>query len=454
MKTRLNAISPLDGRYREKLADLNLTASEYGLIRFRLYVEIQWFILLASTDDVAELPPLSTEAQEALLAILNDFNDDEALKVKTLEAKTNHDIKAVEYYLKGKLKEIDSLAPHLEWVHFGLTSEDVNNIAYALMMQELIEQTGSKLDVVLDTLESLATQTAHIACLARTHGQAASPTTLGKELINTVARLDRQQLLLGQTEILAKCNGAVGNFNALAIAYPDTHWPTLAKSFVEALGLSHNAYTTQIEPHDALADVSHRLALMNTILIDFARDVWTYISLGYFVQAKKDTETGSSTMPHKVNPIDFENAEGNLGLSNALFYHFATKLPISRLQRDLSDSTVLRNIGSAFAYQHIAFDSLLKGLNKLSVDADRVSSDLNDRWELLGEAVQTVMRRYGLENPYEQLKNLTRGKKLDCATLHDFIKALDIPEKAKDRLLALTPETYTGYAGDLVDKWT
>jgi len=446
----LTALSPLDGRYAAKVENLRPIFSEYGLMKRRVRVEVRWLLALADADGIAEVAPFSPAARAALLAIADDFSEDDAARIKTIERTTNHDVKAVEYFIKERIAGNAELAKAAEFVHFACTSEDINNLAYALMLRD------ARADVLLPTLETLATKLRELAhahaaqpMLSRTHGQTASPTTLGKEIANVVARLDRQRRQIADVEIVGKINGAVGNYNAHVGAYPDIDWPAFSRRFVESLGIAWNGYTTQIEPHDGIAELADAIRRANTVLIDFARDIWGYISLGYFRQERKAGEIGSSTMPHKVNPIDFENAEGNLGIANALFAHFAEKLPLSRWQRDLTDSTVLRALGTAFGHTAIALEALLRGLGKLSVDSSRMAADLDASWEILTEAVQTVMRRYGLPEPYEQLKALTRGERITRETLHAFIDGLALPRDAKQRLLALTPSTYIGLASTL-----
>jgi adenylosuccinate lyase len=448
----LRAISPTDGRYAEKVAGLRDLFSEFGLIRFRVLVEVRWLQCLADETGIGELAPLSNVMKDVLNRIVDDFSLDDAERVKAIEAKTNHDVKAVEYFIRERLGDGPETPALKDFLHFGCTSEDINNLAYALMLRT------ARSDVLLPQmrelrarLHAMARQHARLPMLSRTHGQTASPTTVGKEIANFVARLDRAQSRFRDLAILGKCNGAVGNFNAHHVAYPDVDWPTLSQRFVASLGLEWNPYTTQIEPHDWTAEYAHALIRYNTILIDLCRDVWAYISLGYFTQSAARDEVGSSTMPHKVNPIDFENAEGNLGLANALLGHFAEKLPVSRWQRDLTDSTVQRNFGVAIGYLLIAMQATVKGLGKLQVDAAVVGKDIDAAWEVLGEAVQTVMRRYGVPEPYEQLKALTRGQVVTQALLHDFIATLDIPEDARNRLLELSPGTYVGLAARLAE---
>ncbi len=449
----LTALSSVDGRYASRTRALRSYCSEYGLIHRRLIVEIRWFEALAEHPGVPELAPLSDEAAKFLQALVADFDVNAAARVKEIEAVTNHDVKAVEYYLKERFADLAELAAGSEFLHFACTSEDINNLSYALMLRDVHEEVMdlefARIDAVLGELSSTH---ANHAMLARTHGQAASPTTLGKELANSTFRLRRQARLMADQEFLGKFNGAVGNFNAHISAYPEVDWPQLAQNFIESLGLDWNPYTTQIEPHDWMAELFQALMRYHTILIDLCRDIWSYISIGYFRQKTVEGEIGSSTMPHKVNPIDFENAEGNLGLANALLDHLSTKLPISRLQRDLTDSTVLRAIGTAYGHSLVATSSLLKGLGKLEVNEERLSKDLNDNWEVMAEPVQTVMRRYGIENPYEQLKSLTRGKRITPDELADFIKSLDIPLEARDSLLKLTPGGYTGNAAEMAGK--
>ena len=447
----LLALSPLDGRYLTKTRTLAPIFSEFGLIQRRVKVEIEWLIALADAPEIVELRAFSDADKALLRQLAVDFSIEHAAAVKTIEAKTNHDVKAVEYWLKIQMQTNPNLAAATEFVHFALTSEDVNNLAYALMLKDA--RSGVLLpaiDKLLDQLTAFALQHAELPMLARTHGQTASPTTLGKEFANVTHRLQRQRQQLVDVALLGKCAGAVGNYNAHHIAYPEIAWPAFAKAFVESFGLAHNPFTTQIEPHDFIAELCDVQSRICTILIDFARDVWGYVSLGYFKQALKEGEVGSSTMPHKVNPIDFENAEGNLGLARALLQHFSEKLPISRWQRDLTDSTVLRSLGSAFGYLSIALDALSRGLDKLSVAPDRLAQDLDGAQEVLAEAIQTVMRRYGLPEPYEQLKNLTRGARMSTNVLQAFVDQLALPADVKARLRQLTPATYTGLATELV----
>ncbi|MEO7072616.1 MAG: adenylosuccinate lyase [Rhodanobacter sp.] len=450
--TTLTALSPLDGRYADKVAPLRPIFSEFGLMHRRVQVEIEWLLALAAAPDVPELAPFAPAQITALRALASDFGSAEGERVKAIEATTNHDVKAIEYFIKERMAADPALADASEFVHFGCTSEDINNLSYALMLRDArTDVLLPQLDAVIARLRDLAHSNAGVSMLARTHGQTASPTTLGKEMANVVARLSRQRAQLAAVEIQGKINGAVGNYNAHLVAYPDVDWRAFAERFVRSLGLGCNAWTTQIEPHDGIAEYCDAVRRANTILIDLARDIWGYISLGYFGQTVKAGEVGSSTMPHKVNPIDFENAEGNFGIANALLGHFAEKLPISRWQRDLTDSTVLRALGVAFGHTLVALASLQKGLGKLNVNAERIAADLDNSWEVLAEAVQTVMRRYGLPKPYEQLKALTRGHGITRESMREFIGGLDLPSDAKQRLLDLTPAGYTGLAEKLAN---
>lgn len=446
----LLSISPLDGRYVNKVDSLRHITSEFGLIKARLVIEINWLKKLAQHPDIKEVPALSTDAITFLDNIIDNFDISGAEKVKHFEATTNHDVKAVEYYLKEQIASHQELSQITEFVHFACTSEDINNLSYAIMLRDARDTALlPSLKILQQQLKDFSKLNATIAMLSRTHGQSATPTTVGKEFANVLARLNRQIKQLSSQEILGKFNGATGNFNAHQVTYPDVNWPSLSQNFIEELGLTFNSHTTQIEPHDWIAEYSDILCRTNTILIDFARDVWGYISLGYFGQSTKAGEIGSSTMPHKVNPIDFENAEGNLGIANALFQHFSAKLPVSRWQRDLSDSTVLRNVGVAIGHSLIAYSALSKGINKLKVNTDVIDKDLNQNWEVLAEAIQTVMRRYGLPSPYETLKELTRGKGIDQESLRNFISSLELPSEAKKALLGMTPADYIGLAADL-----
>ena len=443
----LRALSPADGRYADKVSSLRDIFSEFGLIRFRVLVEVRWLQCLADEPGIEELGPLSSVMKDVLNNIVDGFSLDDAEQVKTIEATTNHDVKAVEYFIREKLGNGPETQSLKDFLHFSCTSEDINNLSYALMLRSARSNVLSpQMRELRNKLKGMARDHAALPMLSRTHGQTASPTTLGKELANVVARLERIEKQFAKVAILGKFNGAVGNYNAHVIAYPDADWPAISHRFIESLGLQPNPYTTQIEPHDWTAEYCHALVRYNTVLIDFSRDVWGYISLGYFKQQVAKDEVGSSTMPHKVNPIDFENAEGNLGLANAMLSHFAEKLPISRWQRDLTDSTVQRNLGVAAGYVVIALQSLLKGVGKLRVNEEAIRADVSAAWEVLAEAVQTVMRRYGIENPYEKLKALTRGQAVTKDVLLEFIGTLDIPVGEKERLLELTPETYIGIA--------
>ncbi len=448
--TELTALSPLDGRYAAKVAPLRPIFSEHGLMHRRVLVEVRWLMALADEPGIAEVPALSPKARKDLQTLADGFSAHDAERIKAIEATTNHDVKAVEYFIKERLAGDAELSKVTEFVHFACTSEDINNLSYSLMLRDAREVVLlPTLDKTIDALKSMSHTLAGMPLLSRTHGQTASPSTLGKELANVVARLRRQRAQIANVELLGKINGAVGNYNAHVVSYPDVDWPSLSKRFVESLGLTWNAYTTQIEPHDCIAELCDAMRRANTILIDLCRDIWGYISVGYFKQQLKAGEVGSSTMPHKVNPIDFENAEGNFGVANALLTHFAEKLPISRWQRDLTDSTVLRAVGTGFGHTQLALESLLRGLNKLTPDPARLAADLDANWEVLAEAIQTVMRRYGLPEPYEQLKQLTRGQGITRDSLHTFVDGLALPDDAKKRLLALTPATYIGLAPQL-----
>ncbi len=445
--SQLTALSPVDGRYGAKTESLRPVFSEFGLIHHRVMVEVRWLQALAAHDGIPEVPALSGHAERVLNDLVEKFSEQDAQRVKNIERTTNHDVKAVEYFLKEKTTGNKELEAVSEFFHFACTSEDINNLAYALLLRAARTQALLPLmDDVIKAIVDMAHAHADQPMLSRTHGQTASPTTVGKELANVAARLQRQREQFVKIPVLGKMNGAVGNYNAHIIAYPDVDWPALSAQFIADLGLEINPYTTQIEPHDYMAEQFDARARFNTVLIDFCRDVWGYVSLGYFKQKTVADEVGSSTMPHKVNPIDFENAEGNLGIANALLGHLAAKLPVSRWQRDLSDSTVLRNVGVAIAHMVIACESCLKGISKLEVNAQRTAEDLDSSWEVLAEALQTVMRRYGIEKPYEKLKNLTRDRTVDQVTLIAFLEDLDIPAKAKKELQALTPATYTGNA--------
>ncbi|MEA5445331.1 adenylosuccinate lyase [Gammaproteobacteria bacterium AB-CW1] len=445
----LTALSPLDGRYAGKTEALRPLCSEAGLIRYRALVELRWLAALADEPGIRELPELSSDARTWLETLIQGFGSSDAARVKEIERTTNHDVKAVEYYLKECVKNHAELNEKSEFFHFACTSEDINNLSYALMLADTRDEILlPTVDDLIEKLRALAHEYADLPMLSRTHGQPASPTTLGKELANVVDRLRRQRARIAGVKILGKINGAVGNYNAHMAAYPEVDWPALAKKFVESLGIDWNPYTIQIEPHDYMAELFDATAGLNTVLIDLSRDIWGYIAMGYFKQRTVAGEVGSSTMPHKVNPIDFENAEGNLGLANAMLRHLADKLPISRWQRDLTDSTVLRNVGSAFGYGQIAYAALDKGLGKLEADPKHLAADLDANWEVLAEPIQTVMRRYGIESPYEKLKELTRGKRVDQAGMAAFIDSLDLPGAVKTRLKDMTPASYIGNAAE------
>ncbi|MFD0738056.1 adenylosuccinate lyase [Lysobacter koreensis] len=450
VESQLLALSPLDGRYAGKVDPLRPIFSEFGLIKARVKVEVEWLLALAAEPGIAELKPFSAAAVARLRALADELSVADAARVKEIERTTNHDVKAVEYLIKERLKDDTELGPALEFVHFACTSEDINNLSYALMLNQARNTVLlPKLDELIQKLRAMAHEHAGLPMLSRTHGQTASPTTVGKELANVVARLQRQGEVLAGLPMPGKINGAVGNYNAHVAAYPDIDWTAFSRRFVESLDLDWQPYTTQIEPHDGIAELCDAHKRIDTIAIDLCRDIWGYISLGYFKQAVKAGEVGSSTMPHKVNPIDFENAEGNFGIANALFEHFAAKLPISRWQRDLTDSTVLRALGTAFGHALIGYDALLRGLNKLTANPDRLAADLDASWEVLAEAVQTVMRRHGLPNPYEQLKALTRGHGINEQSMREFIAALELPADARQRLLDMTPGSYSGLAEQL-----
>lgn len=446
----LTALSPLDGRYQKGTQTLALHCSEWGLMRYRILIEVRWLLALAAEPNIPELPPFSAAAADFLERLYSEFSIADGERIKALEATTNHDVKALEYFIKEKMVAHTELSQAVEFVHFACTSEDINNLAYAVMLQHSISEVLlPAMTAVNNHLRTMAHQLAEHPMLARTHGQAATPTTVGKELANVVVRLERQSKALSQYSILGKINGAVGNFNAHLAAYPEVAWQALAERFVLGLGLEWNAYTTQIEPHDTLAEVFAFIMRYNTILIDLDRDIWGYIAWGYFKQNMVAGEVGSSTMPHKVNPIDFENSEGNLGLANAILGHLSEKLPISRWQRDLSDSTVMRNLGVGLGHSLLAYQATLKGLGKLAIDPEKLQQELEQSWQVLAEAVQTVMRRYGLDNPYEQLKNFSRGQTLNAERMQDFIASLDLPEQEKMRLKKMTPAHYIGYAAHL-----
>ena len=450
----LNALSPLDGRYAKKVDNLRQYFSEFALIKFRVEVEINWLISLSNEKAIKEVSELSKSTRELLQKTIQSFSEADATEIKTIEETTNHDVKAVEYWLKNKFKDNQEIKNISEFIHFACTSEDINNLSHALMIKYAKEKVLTPhFEGLIKKLKDLAHELSGHAMLARTHGQAASPTTMGKELANVAYRLQRQINQFKAQEILGKVNGAVGNFNAHITTYPDFDWQAFSKKFVQSFNLTFNPFTTQIEPHDYMAELFQNMIRINTILIGLNRDIWGYISLGYFKQKLKENEVGSSTMPHKVNPIDFENSEGNLGIANALLSHFSEKLPISRWQRDLTDSTVIRNIGLGFGYTSLAIESCLKGLNKLEINAKKLSDDLDHAWEVLAEPIQTVMRRYGIVNPYEKLKEFTRGKdNISKEVIQDFIQRLEIPQEAKKELLQLTPATYIGDAIKLAKK--
>ena len=447
----LTALSPLDGRYRDKVSRLADHFSEFGLIRYRILVEVEWLKALCAADALADIPSLSSNTVRELDAVVRDFSEIDGEAVKQIEARTNHDVKAIEYWLKEKLSDNREIAGVTGFVHFACTSEDINNLCHALMVKEARAQVMlPAIDALIERLTALAHSTASMPMLSRTHGQPATPSTLGKEMANVVHRLRRQRSRIADVPLTGKINGAVGNYNAHVAAFPDFDWEKFCREFVEKLGFEFNAYTTQIEPHDSLAELFDAFAGLNTVLLDLDRDVWGYISIGYFKQRVKEGEVGSSTMPHKVNPIDFENSEGNLGLANALLSHLSSKLPVSRWQRDLTDSTVLRNVGVALGYSLLAYDACLRGLNKIEPDPKRLADDLNANWEVLAEPIQTVMKRYGIEDAYEKLKALTRGKAgINRDSLREFIRGLAIPPAEKDRLMALIPASYTGLAEQL-----
>ena len=451
--TQLTAISPIDGRYGGKVSGLRHIFSEFGLIRLRVLVEVEWLKSLAAHPQVTEVPSFSPAAFSTLDVILQDFSVEDAARVKAIEDTTNHDVKAVEYFLKERIHDDDELADVSEFIHFAFTSEDVNNLAHGLMLKEAREGfVLPAMDDVISKVRELAVQHAEVPMLSRTHGQPASPTTLGKEMANFATRLERQRQQVSNVELMGKSNGAGGNYNAHLAAYPEVDWASHCREFVESLGLAWNSCTAQIEPHDYIAELFSAIGRFNTVLVDFDRDVWGYISLGYFKQRTVEGEVGSSTMPHKVNPIDFENSEGNLGVANAVMNHLSAKLPISRWQRDLSDSTVLRNLGTGVAHALIAYGATLKGISKLEVDPSALEQDLDQNWAVLAEPIQTVMRRYGVANPYEKLKELTRGETIDAEVLANFVDSLDIPEEAKARLRALTPASYLGDAANQARK--
>ncbi|MDN5970908.1 MAG: adenylosuccinate lyase [Enterobacterales bacterium] len=449
----LTAVSPIDGRYGDKVTALRPIFSEYGLLKFRVQVEVRWLQKLAACAEIREVPPFDADANAFLDKIVAEFSEEDAQRIKTIERTTNHDVKAVEYFLKEKVAEVPALHAVSEFIHFACTSEDINNLSHALMLntarEEVIKPQWRK---IIDAIAGLSQEYRDIPLLSRTHGQPATPSTVGKEFANVAYRMERQFRQLGNVDILGKINGAVGNYNAHVVAYPEVNWHQFSEEFVTSLGIQWNPYTTQIEPHDYIAELFDCVARFNTILLDFDRDIWGYIALSHFKQKTIAGEIGSSTMPHKVNPIDFENSEGNLGLSNAVLGHLAAKLPVSRWQRDLTDSTVLRNLGVGLGYALIAYQSTLKGISKLEVNRDHLLDELDHNWEVLAEPIQTVMRRYGIEKPYEKLKELTRGKRVDAAGMQAFIDGLALPDDEKTRLKAMTPANYIGEAITLVDK--
>ncbi len=449
----LSAISPVDGRYGSKVKSLRPIFSEFGLIKYRVTVEVRWLQKLAATAGIAEVPAFSSDATASLNAIVDNFNEEDALRIKTIEATTNHDVKAVEYFLKEKIADNAELNAVTEFIHFACTSEDINNLSHGLMLNDCRENVLlPEMDKILAAIKALAVEYKSIPMMCRTHGQPASPSTLGKEMANVYIRLQRQRKQISEVEMLGKINGAVGNYNAHLSAYPEVNWHEFANEFVTSLDLSFNPFTTQIEPHDYIAELFDAVARFNTILIDFDRDIWGYIAMGHFKQKTIAGEIGSSTMPHKVNPIDFENSEGNLGIANALFTHLAQKLPISRWQRDLTDSTVLRNLGVGFAHTMIAYGATLKGISKLEVNEANLAAELDSNWEVLAEPVQTVMRRYGIEKPYEKLKELTRGKRVNGDSMREFILTLELPDAAKAQLCEMTPASYIGRAVEFINE--
>jgi len=449
----LTAISPVDGRYGSKTSDLRPIFSEFGLTKYRVTVEVRWLQKLSTTQAISEVPVFSDAANTALNNIVSNFSEEDALRIKKIEATTNHDVKAVEYFLKEKIADNAELNAVTEFIHFACTSEDINNLSHGLMLKECNENVLlPTIDAILTQIKALAVEYKNIPMMCRTHGQPASPSTLGKEMANVYVRLQRQRKQIAEVELLGKINGAVGNYNAHLSAYPEVNWHQFSDEFVSSLGLTWNAFTTQIEPHDYIAELFDAVARFNTILIDFDRDIWGYIALGHFKQKTIAGEIGSSTMPHKVNPIDFENSEGNLGIANAIFNHLAQKLPISRWQRDLTDSTVLRNLGVGFGHTIIAYQSTLKGISKLEVNKANLAKELDNNWEVLAEPVQTVMRRYGIEKPYEKLKELTRGKRVNGDSMREFINTLELPESVKAELCLLTPASYIGRAIAFIDE--
>ena len=449
---QLLAVSPIDGRYSNKVEHLRAVFSESALMRYRVITEITWLQYLSDCDQLDQIPSMTSEIRNGVNKIQSDFTLEDAARIKEIESKINHDVKAVEYFLKEKIESIEGGENYTSFIHFACTSEDINNISYALMLRDGVSEIIKSIEKLIETLREQSHTWAGDSMLSRTHGQPASPSTMGKELANFVSRMNKQLVLLKNAEYLAKMNGAVGNYNAHTIAYPKVDWESVSKGYIDSLGLSFNPYTTQIEPHDWMAELFHIIIRINNILLDLSRDIWMYISIGYFKQVVNEAEVGSSTMPHKVNPIDFENAEGNIGIANAILDHLASKLTISRMQRDLSDSTAQRNIGTAFAQSEIAIQSLLKGLSKIEISRESLQQDLDDNWEILAEPIQTILRREHIANAYEDLKNLTRGQQLDQEMLHNFIDALEVTESVKDEMKALTPESYIGIAESLAKK--
>ncbi len=449
---QLLAVSPIDGRYSKKVEHLRAIFSESALMRYRVITEITWLEYLSECEQLGQIPPMTSEVSNGLKKIQSDFTLEDATRIKEIESKINHDVKAIEYFLKEKIETIEDGVNYTSFIHFACTSEDINNISYALMLKDGVGEIIKSIEQVIKKLKMQSHAWAGHSMLSRTHGQPASPSTMGKEIANFVSRLDRQLVLLKNAEYLAKMNGAVGNYNAHSIAYPKVDWESVSNGYIDSLGLSFNPYTTQIEPHDWMAELFHTIIRINNIFLDLSRDIWIYISIGYFKQVVNESEVGSSTMPHKVNPIDFENAEGNIGLANAILDHLASKLTISRMQRDLSDSTAQRNIGTAFAQSEIAIQSLLKGLSKIEISKENLKQDLMINWEILAEPIQTILRREDIPNAYENLKDLTRGQTLDKEKFHKFIDSLDVTESVKDEMKALTPESYTGIAESLAKK--
>ena len=449
---QLLAVSPIDGRYSNKVEHLRAVFSESALMRYRVITEITWLQYLSDCDQLDQIPSMTSEIRNGVNKIQSDFTLEDAARIKEIESKINHDVKAVEYFLKEKIESIEGGENYTSFIHFACTSEDINNISYALMLRDGVGEIIKSIEKLIETLKEQSHTWAGDPMLSRTHGQPASPSTMGKELANFVSRMNKQLVLLKNAEYLAKMNGAVGNYNAHTIAYPKVDWESVSKGYIDSLGLSFNPYTTQIEPHDWMAELFHIIIRINNILLDLSRDIWMYISIGYFKQVVNEAEVGSSTMPHKVNPIDFENAEGNIGIANAILDHLASKLTISRMQRDLSDSTAQRNIGTAFAQSEIAIQSLLKGLSKIEISRESLQQDLDNNWEILAEPIQTILRREHIANAYEDLKDLTRGQQLDQEMLHNFIDTLEVTESVKDEMKALTPESYIGIAESLAKK--